>query len=70
MPTTESQKRASRAYYLKNKEYCKMLTTQWREDNYDLWLDMQNEYSKKSSKRKRDYLKEAKRFLNMEVFNF
>ena len=39
MPTTEAQKRATRAYYLKNKEYCYELTKKWREDNIDLWRD-------------------------------
>ena len=38
MPTTEAQKRATRAYYLKNKEYCYELTKKWREDNIDLWI--------------------------------
>ena len=39
MPTSDAQKRATRAYYLKNKDYCYELTKKWREDNIDLWRE-------------------------------
>ena len=49
MPTTDSQKRASKVWYQKNKEYSYELTKKWREDNIDLWREKSNEYSKKYS---------------------
>jgi hypothetical protein len=67
MPTTEAQKRATRNYYLKNKEYCYELTKKWREDNIELWREKTNEYSKKCSQRKRDFAKEAKRLLAINI---
>lgn len=67
MPTTDSQKRASKVWYQKNKEYSYELTKKWREDNIDLWREKSNEYSKRSSQRKRDFAKEAKRLLAINV---
>lgn len=67
MPTSTSQKRASKAWYEKNKDYCYELTKKWREDNIDLYRQRQNEYSKRSSQRKRDFAKEAKRLLEICV---
>lgn len=67
MPTTDSQKRASKAWYEKNKDYSYELTKKWREDNIDLWREKSNEYSKRSSQRKRDFAKEAKRLLAINI---
>lgn len=67
MPTTQSQKRANKAWYERNKEYCYELTKNWREDNIDLWREKSNEYSKKCSQRKRDFAKEAKRLLAINI---
>ncbi len=67
MPTTDAQKRACKAWYEKNKDYCYELTKKWREDNIELYREKSNEYSKKCSQRKRDFAKEAKRLLAINI---
>jgi hypothetical protein len=67
MTTRESQKRASKAWYERNKEHCYELTKKWREDHIDLWRQKANEYSKRCSQRKRDFAKEARRLLEIQI---
>lgn len=40
MPTTESQKKASKKYYEANKDKCKELNKKWREENRERFNEL------------------------------
>lgn len=65
--TSEAQKRASKKWHAKNKEYSYELTKKWREDHPDIWRRKANEYSKKYYHGRRAFLVEVRRLLDIEI---